>query len=108
MSRTYNELSAVSVVARAFDNDGINVLPTTARYRVDDCRTGKQLVNWTVLAPSLAMTISIPGSVNKIISTDRSTPEVKTVTISTDEGLTTQHYVEYTYRVKDLSFAQAT
>lgn len=34
------------------------------------------------------------------------TPEVKTVTVRIDNGLDTQHFASYTYRVKDLNFAQ--
>lgn len=106
MSRTHNELSQVIVTVQPLDSAGAPTIPTTARYRVDDCRTNKQLVNWTSLTPSLSMQITIPGSVNAIIDSDRSTPEVKTVTVELDKDLTTQHFAAYNYRVKDLNFAQ--
>ena len=107
MSRTHNELSQVTVTARPLDTTGTPYVPTTARYRVDDCKTGQQLVAWTtIVTPSTAMQITIPGTANSIISSSRKTPESKILTINTDEGLSTQHYEEYLYRVKDLGFAQ--
>lgn len=106
MSRTHNELSQVVVTVQPKDSNGNATTPTTARYRVDDCRAGKELVPWTSLTPSTAMTIVIPGSANAIIDSDRNTPEVKTVTVELDQDLTTQHFEAYNYRVKDLNFAQ--
>ena len=106
MSRTHNELSQVIVTVRPLDSNGDATTPTTARYRVDDCRTRKELVDWTSLTPSTQMTIVIPGSANAIINSDRRTPEVKTVTVELDKDLTTQLFAEYTYRIQDLNFAQ--
>ena len=107
MSRAFNELSEVSVTARPLDADNNAYAPVTARYRVDDCRTGKELVDWTTISvPSTAMVITIPGSANAIIDERRRTPEKKIVTLNTDNGLSTQHFAEYTYGVKDLKFAQ--
>ena len=106
MARIHNELSAVTVTARAFDTDGDAFVPTTARYRVDDCRSEEELIGWTDLTVSLAMEITIPGSVNAIINDERQTPEPKVITVNTDLALDTQHYEEYIYRVRNLSFAQ--
>ena len=108
MSRTHNELSQVIVIAEPLDSNGVATTPTTARYRVDDCRTKKQLVDWTSLTPSTSMTIIVPGSANAIINSDRKTPEIKTVTVNLDESLATQHFAQYTYGVQDLGFAQVT
>lgn len=106
MSRTHNELSQVVVIVRPLDAQGNPTLPTTAAYRIDDCLSGKVLVDWTTLAPSIDMTITIPGSVNAIVNNALQQPEVKTVTVRIDEDLATQHYGQYTYRVKNLGFAQ--
>ncbi len=106
MSKIYAELSAVIVTVSPKDNDGVAYTPITARYRIDDCRTGKQLVDWTTLTPSTSMTIEIAGSVNAIINSDRRTSEEKVVTLNTDNGLSTQLFSQYTYGVQDLNFAQ--
>lgn len=107
MSRAFNELSQVSVTARPLDVNNDAYTPTTARYRVDDCRTGTELVAWTdISVPSTAMVIDIPGSANAIIDSQRRTPEKKVLTVNTDNGLTTQHYAEYFYGIIDLGFAQ--
>ena len=108
MSRTYNELSQNVVLVEPKDSTGAATIPTTAEYRVDDCRSKKQMVGWTTLTPAILMTITIPGTINTIINSDRSTPEVKTVTVRIDTGLTTQHFASYTYRLQDLNFAQVT
>lgn len=106
MARIHNELSEVTVTAKPEDTNGDPVTPTTARYRVDDCLTEKELVAWTDIAvPSISMQITIPGSVNAIIGSRR-TPEPKVLTLNTDKDLSTQHFEEYIYRIKDLKFAQ--
>ena len=106
MARIYNELSEVTVTVTPFDTNGDPVTPTTARFRVDDCLTEKELVPWTTIAvPSTSMQISIAGSVNAIIGSRR-TPEPKVLTVNTDKDLSTQHFEEYIYRIKDLKFAQ--
>ena len=104
--KIYDELTAITVTASPKDNDGDAFTPTTARYRIDDCRTGRELVDWTTLTPSTAMTIEIPGSVNAIINSDRQTPEQKVVTLNLDNGLSTQLFSQYFYGFKDLGFAQ--
>ena len=106
MSRTHNELSVVEVTVKPLDNAGNATTPTTVRYRIDDCLTKNELVAWTSLTPSTEMTIAIPASVNAIINSNRATPEVKVITVEIDKDLTTQHFEEYTYKVKDLNFAQ--
>jgi len=108
MSRTHNELSEVLVTVKPCDASGNSATPTTASYRIDDCLTGNELVAWTVLTPAATMTITVPASVNAIINNDRSSPEEKVVTLEFDKGLSTQHYAEYFYRVRNLRFAQVT
>ena len=107
MSKIHRELTAVTVTVAPLDTTKTAYTPTTARYRVDDCRTKKQLVDWTSLTPSTSMQIAIAGSVNAIIG-DRRTPEIKTVTVNTDNGLSTEQNAEYKYGVQDLGFAQVT
>jgi len=106
MSRIIDELNSGRITVEPFDIAGAATTPTTAEYRIDDCRTGKALVGWTTLTPSSVMTIDIPGSINAIINSDRATPEIKTVTVRIDDGLSTQNYTQYTYGVQDLGFAQ--
>jgi len=106
VGKIYNELSEVTVTVEPIDTAGDPYTPTTARYRVDDCLSEDELVAWTTIpTPSTSMQITIPGSVNAIIGSRR-TPEPKVVTVNTDNGLATQTFEEYIYRVKDLKFAQ--
>ncbi len=106
MAKIHNELSEVTVTITPIDVVGDPYTPTTARYRVDDCLTEDELIPWTTIdTPSISMQITIPCSVNAIIGSRR-TPEPKVLTVNTDNGLATQHFAEYEYRVRDLKFAQ--
>ena len=101
--RTFNELSEVTVTARAVDKNGVLFIPTNARYRVDDLVSKNALVAWTSLTPAATMTITIPATVNAIIDSTK-THEEKVVTVETDAALTTAHTEDYHYRVKNLEF----
>ena len=103
--KQHNELSRVVVTAEPKDLDGSPYTPTSARYKVTDCRTETEMVPWTSLTPSSSMEITIPGSVNTI-EQDRNKRETKVVTLNTDNGLDTQHYAEYEYRILNLKFVE--
>jgi len=109
MSRIHNELSQVIITIKPLNPQNQSYIPVTLRYKVNDCLTGTELVAYTSVTPtSREMEITIPGSVNAIINTRLRNPEKKVVTINTDNGLATQHYSEYIYRVKNLSFVTST
>lgn len=107
MSRTFNELTAVVVTIEPLNSAGVAFTPTTMRYRLDDCRTETNLVGWTSLTPSTSVTVTIPGSANSIQDNSLNKPEVKILTVNSDLGLDTQQYSQYSYRVENLNFAQA-
>lgn len=104
--RTYNELSEVTVTASVLDIDANPYTPITARYKVTDCRSENVLVNWTTLTPAESMTITIPGSANAMVDRNRKA-ETKVVTVNTNNGLASEHYEEYEYRVENLKFVGA-
>ncbi len=103
MPRIFKEQSEVTVVAVPKDVNNEAYIPTTARYRVDDCTTKQAMVAWTDLTPSAAMTITIPGTANTIIN-DCSRTEEKTVTVQLDQGLSSQQNGDYRYKIKNLRF----
>lgn len=106
MGRIYNELSVVTITINPFDTNGDPHTPTTARYRLDDCLTKEQLIDWTdIPTPSTSMQVIIP-SVNNAIIGERRNPEPKVMTVNTDKGLVTEHFGEYIYRIRDLKFAE--
>ena len=106
MSRTHNELSAVVVTIEPLDDGGDPFTPTTLRYRLDDCATKKTLGAWTAITPSTSVQVTIPGSANAIQDNTLNKPEVKILTVNADLDLDTQSYSQYSYRVKNLNFAQ--
>lgn len=103
MAAIHNELSQVLVTVSPKDLNGDAYSPTTARYKVNDRTSGNVMVAYTTLTPSTSMTIIIPPAVNTIVS-NANEKEAKTVTVNLDDGLTTQHYIEYDYSIVNLKF----
>ena len=104
MARIINELSQATITA--FPKDTLNqpYTPINARYRVDDCRSETEMVPWTAIAvPSTSMQIIIPGPLNTIVC-DRHQQERKVLTVTTDDGLDTEHNEQYIYSVRNLAF----
>ncbi len=107
MSATHNERNGVTVTITPRDNNGDPYTPTSARFRLDDCLSGKELVDWTAIAvPSTSMQVDIAGSLNAIVDNTLQTPEKKVLTFNADNGLSTQSYTQYFYKIKNLGFAQ--
>ncbi len=107
MSATHDELTAVTITVTPRDNNGDPYTPTTARFRLDDCLSGKELIDWTAIAvPSISIQISIAGSLSAIVNNTLNTPEKKVLTFNADNGLSTQSYSQYIYKIKNLGFAQ--
>ena len=107
MSATHDELTAVTITVTPRDNNGDAYTPITARFRLDDCLSGKQLIDWTDIAvPSTSIQVDIAGSFNAIVNGSLNTPEKKVLTFNADNGLSTQSYSQYFYKIKNLGFAQ--
>lgn len=107
MSATHNELAGVTVTITPRDNNGDPYTPTTARFRLDDCLSGKELKDWTTIAvPSTSIQVDIAGSLNAIVNDALNAPEEKVLTFNADDGLSTQSYTQYSYKIKNLGFAQ--
>jgi len=107
MSATHDELAAITVTVTPLDIDKNAYTPTTARYRLDDCLSGNELIDWTTIAvPSTSIQIDIAGSLNAIVDNTLNAPEKKVLTFNADDGLSTQSYTQYFYKIKNLGFAQ--
>jgi len=50
--------------------------------------------------------VDIAGSLNAIVNNLLKTPEKKVFTFNADDGLSTQSYTQYFYKIKNLGFAQ--
>ncbi len=107
MSRTHNQLTGITITIEPLDTKGKPYVPTTVRYRLDDCLSGKELIDWTAIAiPSTSMQVDIAGSLNAIVNNALNTPEAKLFTVNTDNGLSTQHFEQYRYNVRNLGYAE--
>ena len=110
--QSYNEASAVSYQVTFYDS-GVETIPTTIRYRIDDDKSGDEILGWTsvtttgttltesdaMLIPGAGMayisevegfsgatiTIDIPGTLNVMID-EANRRERKTLTVEADAG----------------------
>ena len=106
MSRTHNELAGITITITPRDINNDPYTPTTVRYRLEDCISGKVLIDWTTITPSTSMDVEIAGNLNAIVDNSLKTPEAKVFTVNTDNGLSTQHFEQYIYYIKNLGYAQ--
>lgn len=104
--KTFNELSKVTVTARAVDKDGALFVPTNARYRLDDLVSRTPIIAWTSLSAAKEMEIIIPATSNAMTNAGNKT-EVKVLTVETNHGLSSAHPEEYRYRIKNLPFVSS-
>ena len=107
---SYNEGAAVSFQVTFYDS-GVATIPTTIRYRIDDDKSGDQILDWTSVATvvvtesdallipgagavyltevstdtSATYTIDIPGSLN-VMQDETNRRERRTVTVEADNG----------------------
>ena len=98
-----NELSGATFTIRPTDETGTAVIPSNARYRLDDKTSLGALIAWTTLTPATTMTVSIPATSNAIIDASVA-EEFKVFTVETDYGTSVAHVEELEYSVKNLQF----
>lgn len=103
--RSIREQSSVTMTARFRDRDAVaDVIPTNARYRVDD-EYGCELVGWTSLTPAASIDIAIPASASRVYSCKE--VEGRLLTVEADAGIDTQFSTLYQYEVQALPWRAA-
>jgi hypothetical protein len=80
MKLAINEGTSVAVAVDFLDETGRATCPEVATYRLDDERTGEELIGPTSIEPGETAVIEIPRSANAIIGRDHST-ENKVLTV---------------------------
>jgi hypothetical protein len=80
------------------DANGSPVAPSTLRYRVDCVTTGTTIIDWTALAASSSVDLTIPSSANGIVNNANET-ETKQVTAQANYGTQSQLSKRYLYDV---------
>lgn len=102
-ARTTNEGSAISVVAKFWD-DATETwtanTPTTVHYRLDNA-DDTQITDWTSVSAASSVTISLTGTQNAIVS-DCLDYETKQLTVQANRGLSTQYQDTFAYKVRNL------
>lgn len=81
---------------------GLASTPTTIKYRIDCLTTGREIADWTSIAPAASSaSIAITGAHNAI-QDDANDFERKQLTIMLDDGLSTQHRELKRWRIENL------
>ena len=88
------------------DADGDPVVPTTARYRIDDVKSGTSVRESEALTPSSSMEIVLTKD-DTVIVDEKEPYELRAITVTLDVGLDTERNEELYYRVRNLRFATA-
>lgn len=90
-----SEGSIVTLTVRLFDADGDASTPTTLRYRIDDVRTGCEVVGWTSLTPAEEVEVTwLAVILNRCNKAER-----KRLTMQADAGLPTAYTDDYEFEV---------
>lgn len=85
------------------DGDGNVVTPTKARYKIGCRTTGMTPLDWTEIAATSTVTISIPGTANAIQSSANES-ETKEITVQANYGEVNQMTVVDEYVVPNNDF----
>ena len=101
---TFNERSTILVTVAWFDADDAAVTPTTAAYRVDDVRSGVNIVASTSIGSlSTTNTIEITPAQNTVLDYRREFEQhAVTVTFTFGAGGTRAGTARYVYAVNNL------
>ncbi len=97
----YNEGDSFSIRVKLFDEDGAAVVPDTARYKIEDLTSGRNIRAYTDLAVAAEMDVSITSSDNVILS-ERSRLERRQLVIQTNHGEDDQRVGTYEWDVRNL------
>lgn len=84
-----------------FYTAGVATAPSTIRYRVDDCYSEDNVVDWTSVTATSTATISIAASLNVMIDEDRRS-ERKVLTVEADNGTSTAFNGSAYYDIVDV------
>jgi len=75
--------------------------PTTIRYRIDDLRSDKEILDWTDVSAAPNVDIVISATNNEIID-DGARFERKQIIVQADQGLSTQVNGKAFWKIKNL------
>jgi hypothetical protein len=92
------ELDQHPVVIALADYNDVPVTPTTLRYRLDCETTATQIIDWTDLAASSTVYLTIPSTANAIVN-NANVYETKRVTVQANSGTDQQLNKRYLYDV---------
>lgn len=86
------------------DADGDPVVPSTARYRIDDVKSGEAVRETESLSPSSSIEIVLTKDDTTIVN-EAEPYELRVITVTLDAGLDAERNEELYFRVRNLRFA---
>jgi hypothetical protein len=99
-----NEKSTYVVKCSFKDENGLEVIPDSLVYRLDDEATGEELVEDTTAVPTdVFYNVTIPSSANAILNDDRKF-EIKVLTAQFTFQTTKVGTAEYRYKLLNLKY----
>ena len=97
-----NELTSSTLTLKFKDKNGVDAIPSTARYQIEDVLSGIHVVEWVSFIPSASSyDISITGAQNSILDQCNEI-EDRRVTVIAYFSDSTQSTLSFTYAVKNL------
>jgi hypothetical protein len=86
------------------DENGVDVVPTSGRYRVDDAESGTVVLHWTAFTPTSAnQLLYIQSNSNRLIAQEHDR-ETRVVTVEFTYGATIMGTEETRYTIKGLKY----
>ena len=103
MTAVINELTTEPVVVNFKNEDGDPITPLTAKYRVDDVRSGTQIRDWVVLSVAATITITLLEADTTILNVSNHTEE-REVTVSATFSGNKRQTITVNYEIRNLRF----
>lgn len=103
MTIVINELTTEPIVVSFKNEDGEPIVPVSAKWRVDDVRSGTTIRDWAVLSPAASITIQLAESDTTILNVSNHTEE-REVTVSATFSGNKRQTLNVNYEINNLRF----
>ena len=95
------ENSSLTLTASFYDVASALSAPTTARYRIDDESSGREVLGWTSLTVSTQVVIAVTADQNTLLNRTNKV-EQRIITVQADHGLSSAWSDDYIYEISRL------
>jgi hypothetical protein len=103
MTTVINEFTTEPIIVTFKDEDGDPITPTSAKWRVDDVRSGTEVRAWTVLTVASIITLQLLAADTTILNVNNHTEE-REVTVSAEFTGNKRQTLTVNYEIRNLRF----